>query len=718
MKTMRPRAVLLVLLLLAATAAPSPRPHLDDDDAARLFTAGTTNLLVTDGSATPSVIIDLSCPPGTSFCAAAEKSLGAVSRRLAAVLDLAVPVRVNLSFFLPCGQTAYAADSACSAMSSLGYARPARSFPLWLPTTVAATGGDQPLLPLNASAIPGSGGVLVDYPQALLRQMEVQQGLRLDGLQMAPHDVVARFNAVYNWYFGASGLTASFTAPRAGTDNQHLATGPSKATVSNPGPSRTTTSTTSPTSTTLGTITATTTSASPTETDITIDPPIPIDDPSPPLPPPPPPGDNHDDDNGGSPADDAPQLLPLLQSLRPRRPAEVHAHHLDPGAQQAAGPQTPPIGSDQVDFELVALHELLHGLGFTSNVLGVPGSEIAVPQPIVASPMDPAPATAALTSGNNTGSGTENMNAGGSGNAVADDNDPTSKVVVTGFRPPTAFEMMLARPVDGSAGKAAPGIMAAVQRAAGVSIGKWTSGLPTTLRQVNSALDQPAAGRAAAWLYQQLTTGGALTAVSQPPGRPPSTPDQLGTGGQFDDTKAVAFVQYDDAVASPSGDAEIPAAAPPTALVSTTSSLIVETSLDPYLPGSSGTHADMAQYRASPEFLMIYKLPSAITLAQLTDKYHALPAGIGPVTADMLRGLGYRLRSAANTPGAPTEPPLLPVGAVAVNLPSVPVDDWNPEPSTGWVTQNKVSGAAAAGRSCRSGVVWALVASVFCIVAL
>ncbi|KNE56644.1 hypothetical protein AMAG_17947 [Allomyces macrogynus ATCC 38327] len=73
-------------------------------------------------------------------------------------------------------------SSPCSVMNTLGFATPARSFPLYFPASDAR----------------------VDYPQALLRQLQAQQGLDLAGIDLAPFDIIARFNSLFNWYFPTS----------------------------------------------------------------------------------------------------------------------------------------------------------------------------------------------------------------------------------------------------------------------------------------------------------------------------------------------------------------------------------------------------------------------------------------------------------------------------------------------------------------------------------
>ncbi|KNE56643.1 hypothetical protein AMAG_17946 [Allomyces macrogynus ATCC 38327] len=190
--------VLLAAALLAlATAAPTASHHAHHHDthlakraiAAPLVSSSPVverGLYLSTVSASQ-FSFSFQCERDAAFCQRAERTLDAVGRRLSTVLDLAVPVTVNLSLFLPCGETKLDPSSPCSVMNTLGFATPARSFPLYFPASDAR----------------------VDYPQALLRQLQAQQGLDLAGIDLAPFDIIARFNSLFNWYFPTSSNSTS-----------------------------------------------------------------------------------------------------------------------------------------------------------------------------------------------------------------------------------------------------------------------------------------------------------------------------------------------------------------------------------------------------------------------------------------------------------------------------------------------------------------------------
>ncbi|KNE54993.1 hypothetical protein AMAG_00930 [Allomyces macrogynus ATCC 38327] len=193
-------ALLAAALLALVTAAPTTHHarHHDAHRAKRAIAAPlvASSPIVERGLYLSTVsasqfLFSFQCERDAAFCQQAERTLDAVGRRLSTLLDLGVPVTVNLSLFLPCGETKLDTSSSCSVMNTLGFATPARSFPLYLPASDAR----------------------VDYPQALLRQLQAQQGLDLAGIDLAPFDIIARFNSLFNWYFPTS--SSNSTSPTA-----------------------------------------------------------------------------------------------------------------------------------------------------------------------------------------------------------------------------------------------------------------------------------------------------------------------------------------------------------------------------------------------------------------------------------------------------------------------------------------------------------------------
>nr|CAG8617224.1 3935_t:CDS:2 [Entrophospora candida] len=76
--------------------------------------------------------------------------------------------------------------------------------------------------------------------------------------------------------------------------------------------------------------------------------------------------------------------------------------------------------------------------------------------------------------------------------------------------------------------------------------------------------------------------------------------------------------------------------------------LYLETSLNPYMPGSSLSHASQALYLKSFEFLMTFQEPPAKTLAQaVIDGGNFAGGAIGPKLISVLESLGY---ATANNP--------------------------------------------------------------------
>ncbi|KAI8060104.1 hypothetical protein BC940DRAFT_312778 [Gongronella butleri] len=68
--------------------------------------------------------------------------------------------------------------------------------------------------------------------------------------------------------------------------------------------------------------------------------------------------------------------------------------------------------------------------------------------------------------------------------------------------------------------------------------------------------------------------------------------------------------------------------------------LTMETSLHPYVDGSSLAHVDYSTYVDSPDYLMTYAGKSGITVASMTSQYPAGP--VGPHLVQALQAIGYQ----------------------------------------------------------------------------
>ncbi|CAG8711263.1 19542_t:CDS:2 [Dentiscutata erythropus] len=84
---------------------------------------------------------------------------------------------------------------------------------------------------------------------------------------------------------------------------------------------------------------------------------------------------------------------------------------------------------------------------------------------------------------------------------------------------------------------------------------------------------------------------------------------------------------------------------------------LLETSLEPYLSGSSISHTDFSTFSNSTDFLMIWKAPRGVTLDQLTKANATNQIGvIGPQVIKILETLGYKTANNPNPykPNAPS----------------------------------------------------------------
>ncbi|KAI9189917.1 hypothetical protein H9P43_001350 [Blastocladiella emersonii ATCC 22665] len=492
------------------------------------------------------VAMEFACDREPAFCRNAERALENVGRRLESVLDIAVPIKINVTLFLPCNETRYDPASSCKMMNTLGYATPTRYYPVWVPE---AKDDGSPAMPSDGD----SGGMLIDYPQPLLRQLQVQQGLSLEGLQLAEFDVTARFNSLFDWYFSGTPVTPPGSAPAA-----------------------------------------------------------------------------------------------------PATPA---------AAGNRTAQQPPAIGPDQYDFELVCLHELLHGLGWgTVNLVGAVENQMLVPVP-------------ETTDGGTT---------------------------FLGFRPPTVYQARLAEVdrellISMSESSRAAAYAGLVPRDDALS--SFTTAInatvvksarpPAALDRVNRILANGKAAEPALRLYELATSPDAVVFASpalgkavgsSPRGKPPVVQDAplAGTGsGTAASADAAAATTGTGAAAAGTGGLTVIAAD-----TTTSSTIWIESSLAPYEAGSSLDHVSYRRHGDTAEFLMIYSLPHGTTLAQLVAKTAAPWTGIGSKTLDALRALGYRLLPSAPGLMDPmlTQPPPLGAGAFAINLPSQPLVEQHPTP--------------------------------------
>ncbi|CAG8756484.1 30246_t:CDS:2 [Gigaspora margarita] len=89
-------------------------------------------------------------------------------------------------------------------------------------------------------------------------------------------------------------------------------------------------------------------------------------------------------------------------------------------------------------------------------------------------------------------------------------------------------------------------------------------------------------------------------------------------------------------------------------------SILCETSLVPFLSGSSITHTDFSTFANSTDFLMVWKAPRGVTLDQLTNANGTNRSNvIGPKTIKILETLGYKTVNNPNPykPNAPSSNP-------------------------------------------------------------
>ncbi|KAI8968193.1 hypothetical protein BDF20DRAFT_828242 [Mycotypha africana] len=107
----------------------------------------------------------------------------------------------------------------------------------------------------------------------------------------------------------------------------------------------------------------------------------------------------------------------------------------------------------------------------------------------------------------------------------------------------------------------------------------------------------------------------------------------------------------------------------------------METSLDPFSPGSSLCHVDQSQYANTSDYLMIYSAQQGISSTSLTTRYPYGP--IGPRLAKMMAALGYRMdpKYAATTIRPQLRfwsPPLQLVGTESNPSPTAAIDRSGP----------------------------------------
>ncbi|KNE61062.1 hypothetical protein AMAG_06817 [Allomyces macrogynus ATCC 38327] len=165
-------------VMTSATSVPAYRKQL---------TSGSTT---TSSGAALSIKFACEKVPDATFCRRAEAAVQRAADRITKEFAFRRPVTVDLGMTVPsCNTTSCAAEAAF-----LGFASPAQSFPVRVL----------------------SDNVTYMYPSALLKQTDLDG---LDRVNWPRYDILARFNALYNWYFPDGGATAT------GAGNATSATG-------------------------------------------------------------------------------------------------------------------------------------------------------------------------------------------------------------------------------------------------------------------------------------------------------------------------------------------------------------------------------------------------------------------------------------------------------------------------------------------------------------
>ncbi|ORZ34918.1 hypothetical protein BCR44DRAFT_62026 [Catenaria anguillulae PL171] len=126
--------------------------------------------------------IKFSCSSDRTFCGKAEKAFQRAAARIASEFKIKNTINVDLSMFLPCGTDQPADD--CAEINTLGFALPTQRL------RVRHKDDNQVYL----------------YATSLLKQLDFPQVDR-DQIKWPKYDILARFNALRNWWFSDDGTS-------------------------------------------------------------------------------------------------------------------------------------------------------------------------------------------------------------------------------------------------------------------------------------------------------------------------------------------------------------------------------------------------------------------------------------------------------------------------------------------------------------------------------